>query len=235
MRVATVLVSMTPQLGTCKVAVSDDKGSVLFTNSADGMQVSEALDLGADGRKFLAIQADSSPYILSVLSFETNPKIIATIKNEYGFWIQDGCDDGLPHIWTADGAFQGDAEIVDIYHYDLLVPEVAFGLSGDKLVDATASCTPHFNHFVAALQKDLTPRETADFKNRQMKDAFRSGEVKGDILGIALANLYAGRSANSQKILREYWPTDDQARISDWMVQRRAAGVTAHLQDSALR
>jgi hypothetical protein len=233
MRVHEFTVLLSPRDGGCHLEVSGTVSGPLFERTATGMQVSSALDLAHDGRPFLLIQADTSPYTMWLLSLGPHPGVVASVKNGYGFWVQNGCADGRWHIWTEDGAFKGEPELVDVYHYDLLVPLVVLDVQGDKLFDATSLCKPYFERRIAAIRAGLTSLDIAAFKNGNINDAFRSRELKGKILGIAFADLYNGNNAAARGVLREMWPDKDQERVWRWMLQKRSKGVLAHLSDKA--
>jgi hypothetical protein len=217
----------------CHVEVKDLQGSLLFEHAATGMQVSSALGPTDEGRSFFVVQDDSSPNQLFVLGLGPHPRVLATIKNGYGFWIQNGCGDGRWHIWTADDAFQGDPELADVYHQDLFVPEVALDLHANKLIDGTSACKQHIDRRVAAVRASLTEREIAAFKNSAIKDAFRQGQVKGYILYIAFADLYAGQEKAARDVLRRMWPPEDEERVWNWMLQKRSEGILTRLKDTA--
>jgi len=181
----------------------------------------------------MVIQTVSSPYKLTVLSLGLHPGVLATVENGYGFWIQNGCADGRWHVWTSDSAFQNEPELVDVYHYDLLVPEVVLDVHGNKLVAVTPNCKLYFDHRIAVLRAGLTTQKIAAFRSHSIKDAFQSGEVKGKILGIVFTDLYIGQETTAHEALREMWPPEDQERVWQWMLKKRSEGVLMHLDSSA--
>ncbi len=231
--VESVTVRLTPQDGTCHLEVLDVQGNLVFQEVATGIQVSSVLHLTPDRRRFLLVQGDSSPNRLTILTVGPRPGILATVKNGYGFTVEDGCSDGRWHIWTADDAFQRVPELADVYHNDLFVPEVALDVRGDKLIDATSGCKPHFDRRVAGLRALLTAREIAAFKNHAIKDTFRSGQVKAYVLYIAFDYLYTGREQAAHEVLRKMWPADDAERVWNWMLQKRSEGILKHLEETA--
>src|SRR3954462_5985259 len=103
-----------------------------------------------------------------------------------GFWLQDGCTPKRWYLWTADAAFQNDPELIDIYHFDLIVPEVALNLANGKLVDVTSLCKPLFDSRIAQIKKQLLPKRLSQFKKRVGSTESRN-RTKGELLSIAFA------------------------------------------------
>jgi hypothetical protein len=235
LRVQSITVRLIHGGGTCHVEVSDLHGKLLFEHAANEMQVSSALGPTDEGRSFFVIQDDSSPVQLFVIGLGPHPQVLETIKNGYGFGIENGCADGHRHIWTADDAFQGDPELAGIYHQDLFVPEVALDIRGNKLADVTTTCKSHFDERVAAIRSAMTAQEIDAFRNRRIKDAFRSGQVKGYILYIVFADLYCGREKIAREDLHRMWPADDEQRLWGWILQKRSEGILARLDTAATK
>lgn len=232
LRVQNVTVRLLRGDGTCHVEVADLQGKVLFEHSATGMQVSSVLGLADESRRFFVVQVDSSPNQLFAFALGPHPQVLATIKNGYGFWVENGCGDGRSHIWTADDAFQGDPELADVYHQDLFVPEVVLDVHGNNLIDGTSTCKVYFDRRIAAVRASMTAQEIAAFKNRAIKDPFRSGQVKGYILYIAFADLYTGQEQAAHDVLRRMWPPADEERVWNWMLQKRSEGILTRLKDT---
>jgi hypothetical protein len=227
-------VQIVPQNGMCHVFVSNKQGESVFKYDATGIQVSSSIDLIREGQQFVLIQIDTDPYKLFVISFGSHPGVVATVENKYGFWIQNGCADGRWHIWTADGAFQGAQELIDVYHYDLIVPEVVLDLRGGKLVDSTPECKQYFDGRIAAARAELTKRQIETFRDGSIKDTFLSGEVKGKILGIVFKYLYTARDSEAKDFLEEMWPKKDVDRVWQWMTKKRSEGLLAHLEKAKM-
>ncbi len=232
MRLQGVTVRLIRGEGKCHVEVADLEGKLLFEHVATRIQVSSGLTSGEGGSGFFAIQADSSPYQLFFLRLGPHPRLIATIKNGYGFWIENGCRDGRWRIWTADDAFQGDPELADVYHHDLFVPEVALSVHGNALVNETPACKSRFDHRIAAIQSQVTPQELDAFRNHRIEDPFRSGQVKGYVLGIVFSDLYSGREEMAKSELHRMWPAEDEQRLWKWMLQKRSEGILSRLNVS---
>lgn len=234
MQVPGLMVSLVPRDTVCYLKVESFRGKILFESNETGIQVFSPVDLARDERQFLLVQVDSSPYRLEVIQIGSHPRIVTSVENKYGFWLQKGCADDRWHIWTADGAFQGAPELLDVYHYDLLIPEIALRLRGNSLVDASPSCRGYFDRRIAALRAGLTDQEIAAFRNNRIDDAFRKGEVKGRILGIIFAELYAGDKSAARQVLREMWPSKDQELIWRWILQKRSEGMLSHLNSAGM-
>jgi hypothetical protein len=115
--------------------------------------------------------------------------------------------------------------LTDIYHYDLIVPEVMLDLQGKKIVDGTPQCKEYFDRRIAATKAQLPTRHILRFKNHSIRDDFEAGRVKGDILGIVFSYLYTGREAAAKRALYEMWPADEVDEIWGWMTKKRSEGV----------
>jgi hypothetical protein len=233
LRTQSISVRLLRRDGTCHVEVADLQGTVLFEHVATGMQVSSVLGPTDESLRLFVVQVDSSPNQLFAFALGSHPRVLATIKNGYGFWVENGCGDGRSHIWTADDAFQGDPELADVYHQDLFVPEVVLDVHGNKLIDGTAACKRYFDRRIAAVRASMTAQEIAAFKNRALKDAFRSGQVKGYILYIAFADLYTGQEQAAHDVLRRMWPPEDEERVWNWMLRKRSEGILTRLKDTS--
>lgn len=222
-----ISIQMSPAADVCRVVVTNPSGKLLFTDTADSIQVSPALELGDTDQEFVLIQTDTDPYKLTIIRLTGEPAVVATITNRYGFWIQNDCADRRWHIWTADGAFSDDPEIKDIYHYDLIVPEVVFSLRGRKLVDVTPECKAHFDRRIARWAAKYGPRQISDFRMGRITDSFTAGQVKGAVLYRVLTQLYTGRPQLAKQTLRDEWPSGDVDRIWTWMNENRSQGMLA--------
>jgi len=212
----------------CRVSVESTTGESLLDESAYGIQVSQVIPFGQPLQDSIVIQIDGNPDTVYVVSLGRHPSISATIKNGYGFWLQDGCTPKRWYLWTADAAFQNDPELIDIYHFDLIVPEVALDLANGKLVDVTPLCKPLFDSRIAQIKKQLLPKRLSQFKKRVGSTESRN-RTKGELLSIAFAYLYTGRSNEARKVVEDFWPNDKRDEIFNWMSHKRAKGITSNL------
>jgi hypothetical protein len=71
----------------------------------------------------------------------------------------------------------------------------------------------------------LSAKEIDGFRDRKIKDEFSRGVIKGRILQIVLAYLYAGQEAKAQETLDKSWPPADKIRIWNWALNKRANGI----------
>lgn len=120
-----------------------------------------------------------------------------------------------------------------VYHYDLMVPEIALELRGTKLVDATPNCKVYFDEQVRLVRSWLKSTDISRFRAGRLTDDFHRGEVKGYILKIVFAYLYSGRNTEAQQVLSEMWPQKDTLRIWNWIIQRRSGGTLRQTVPSA--
>ena len=211
----------------CRVSVESTTGESLLDESAYGIQVSQVIPFGQPLRDSIVIQIDGNPDTVYVLSLGRHPSIAASIKNGYGFWLQDGCTPNRWYLWTADAAFQGDPELIDIYHFDLIVPEVALDLANGKLVDATPLCKPLFDSRIAQTKKQLSPERLLQFK-KGIGSMESRNQTKGELLSIAFAYLYTGRTKEARRVVKDSWPNDKRDEVFNWMSHKRAKGITSN-------
>lgn len=234
-RVGHFNIALTPENHLCHVAVVGPSKKAVFEYTSTGMQVFAGKDFTGDGEPDAIIQADDfNPYRLFVVSLGSHPGLVKTIENNYGFWLRNDCDDKRLRIWTSDAAFQGDKELVDVvYHYDLMVPEIALELRGTKLVDATPKCKGYFDEQVRLVRSSLTGSDVSRFRSEKIADDFHRGEVKGYILKIVFAYLYSGRENEAHQMLSEMWPQKDIDRIWNWIIAKRSEGTLRQTVPSA--
>jgi hypothetical protein len=208
--------------------LSKDK-KVIFEKTSEALQVFAEEKFGAKKQPCAVVQVNSTSPRLFIVSLGKKPGLLKTVSNQYGFWFQDDCDDRNIKIWTSDGAFQGDKEMLSIYHYDLYVPRVVLDLQGEKLVDATPKCKKYFDKAIKNCKSRLKNADLVGFKNGTIKKKFHSGEVKGRILFIVFSYLYSGRELEAKQELEKMWPPADKQRIWNWMMEKRSNGILRQL------
>ncbi len=234
-RVGQFRIVLSSEKHLCHVAVVLAASErTVFEYRSTGIQVFAGRDFTGDDEPDAIVQTDTTPYRLFVVSLGSRPGLVKTIENNYGFWLRDDCDDKRIRIWTSDEAFQGDKELVNVvYHYDLMVPEIALDLRGTKLVDATPKCKLYVNEQVRLTRSWLKPGDISRFRAGKLTDDFHRGRVKGYILKIVFAYLYSGRETQAHQMLSEMWPQKDTARIWNWIVQNRSEGTLRHTAPSS--
>src|ERR1035437_9011350 len=166
------MVILTPTNGMSHVSVLDVRQKSVFEYDSTGVQVFVGVGVTTDGNPKTIIQADTSPlYKLFIVSLGEHPRLLRTIENEYGFWLQDDCG-GKIRIWTSDGAFEGNPDLIDVYHYDLFTPNVVFEMQEEKLLDATPKCRLYFDKQIKSLRSRLTENDVNRFRTNQIADDF---------------------------------------------------------------
>jgi hypothetical protein len=220
----TYSVILSPSQNACHVEVLDAQQKSVFTYGALGMQVFVGNIATTDDGPSAVIQADGSPESLFVVSLGRHARLLKTIENAYGFWLQKDCD-GKVRIWTADGAFQDDPDLRDVYHNDLFTPDVVLEMRGDHLIDATAECREYFDQEISSLKSRISEREFENFRANRIADNFRRGQVKGYILKIAFCYLYTGREQEAKDFIDRVWPSNDVARLWQSITALRSDGV----------
>jgi hypothetical protein len=220
---------LTPVNGSCHVSILDAIHKSVFEHDATGMQVFVGMGVTTDGRPSAIIQADApSPYKLFIVSVGEHTRLLRTIENRYGFWLQDDCG-GKIRIWTSDGAFQRNSDLVDVYHYDLFTPGVVLEMEGEKLIDATPECRAYFDKQIESLRSRLPAGDVNRFRTNQIADAFHRGEVKGRILSIIFCYLYTHRETQAQEVLQQMWPSNDASRLWQSILKLRWSGVLSQV------
>jgi hypothetical protein len=218
-------VVLTPSNGMCRVAVLDALKKTVFEYSAPGMQIFVGVGATIDGSPNAIIQADTfNPYRLFIVSLRGHPRLLRTIENQYGFWLQSDCG-GRIRIWTADGVFEGDPDLADVYHRDLFVPLVVFELQGENLVDATPQCKEYFDNEARSFRSQLTEEDLKKFRTNRIADDFHRGRVKGKILTIIFRYLYTGQEKAAREAVQQMWPSQDAERLWQSIVKLRSEGV----------
>jgi hypothetical protein len=223
-------VILTPSNGMCRVSVLDAEKAPVFEYAASGMQVYVGVGVTTDGTSNAVIQADNPPKLF-VVSLGERPRLLRTIENQYGFWLQNDCD-GRIRIWTLDGSFQNDPDLADVYHGDLFTPDVVLELQGKTLVDATPKCRVYFDQEIESLRSSLKERDIQKFQAHQVTNSFDRGQIKGKILKATFCYLYTGREAEAKQFLQQTWPNDDRDRLWRSILRLRSEGVLRSLKDS---
>ena len=230
-----VIATIDPEGDSCRLSVRSAKGDVIFRHSASGLQVSAGLELDKDDEQFLIIQMDISPFELVIVRTGSHPAVVATLENEYGFWVQNDCADRRWHIWTADGGFGDDPVFAPIYHHDLLVPEVVISVRGDELSNITPQCRAYFGKRVSAVTASLSANQIDRFKWHEIKDEIKANEVKGQVLYAALTKLYIGQVKMARGTLNQMWPPSDIDQTWKWMLKKQSSGLLSKLSRSQIK
>jgi hypothetical protein len=224
-------VILTPANGMCHVSVLDARQRTIFQYDAWGLQVFVGIGVTTDGSRNAVIQAEtdtSVPIKLFVVSLGENPRLLRMIENQYGFWLQNDCG-GRIRIWTADGAFQGYPDLIDVYHYDVFTPVVVFEIQGEVLIDATPECRLYFDKQIESLRSQLPENDINRFRTNEIADSFHRGEVKGWIVSLIFCYLYTDRETEAKQVLQRMWPSNDADRIWQSIVQHRSDGVLSQV------
>lgn len=224
----TYSVILTPSKGTCHVAVFDAQQKSIFEYDAWGMQVFVGTGVTTNGNSNAIIQADGPPDRLFVVSLGEHARLLRTIENTYGLWLQNDCG-GKIRIWTSDGAFQDDPDLRDVYHNDLFVPDVVFEIRGGRLLDATPGCGGYFDREIRSIRSHVSEQEFENFRANRIADAFRRGQIKGYILKIAFCYLYTDREQQAKEFIDRVWPSNDSARLWQSITKLRSEGVLRNL------
>lgn len=222
-------VILTPSDRMCHVSVLDARKKSVFEYDASGMQVFVGVGVTTDGSPNAIIQAYTfHPYKLFIVSLGEHPRLIRTIENQYGFWLQDDCG-GRIRIWTSDGSFQEDPDLADVYYKDLFTPDIVFEIQEEKLVDATPTCREYFDEQIKSLRSGLTAEEVRRFRTNRIANDFHRGRVKGKILKIIFCYLYTDRETEAKQALQRMWPINDTDRLWQSIVKLRSEGVLSQM------
>jgi hypothetical protein len=223
-------VVLTPLRGSCHVEIRDAHQKTVFDYDGRGIQVFVGSGVTADTSPNAIVQSDGPPDRLFIVSLGDHARLLRTIENKYGFWLQNDRG-GKVRIWTADGAFQDDPDLRDVYHNDLFMPEVVFEMRGDKLVDATPECREYFDREINSARSHLPERAFENFRANRIADNFRKEQVKGYILKIVFCYLYTGREQQAKEFIDRVWPSNDSARLWKSITGLRSEGVLRNISE----
>lgn len=103
--------------------------------------------------------------------------------------------------------------------------DLYFVLQGDQFKDVTADFTTAAS--LDAMRKRLGTLPVERFRSLASTQdvAADLGETKAAILDLLLGNLYSGHEEEAWKVLQEYWPPSDEARIKQQVLAARAKGT----------
>jgi hypothetical protein len=223
----------------CKVRVKDETGRVVFEHQGDtfAMDPISGNDLNTDGLPDIVLveikRTADFRYSYFIISHSVNPPLVKEIRNEYGIWFERS-KDGRILIVTADDGFNNLPDMIDIYHYDLIIPELRFSLVGRSLKDVSSEIKRPYDDAIRRARAELSQSDINAFRAGKIKDEFDSGLIKGRILTIVLSYLYSGRQREAWEELSNMWPPEDRERIQRVILDARARGSLRLLQGSTV-
>lgn len=225
-------VVLSAESGSCQITVFDShRTSVFQYKSRWFIDAFVGTGVTENGKPNAIIQtpgASDKGYKLFVVSLGDQPHLITTIENQYGFWLQNDCGD-VTRIWTSDGAFQNDPDLIDVYLYDVFTPPVVLGVRGGRLFDATPECKPYFDKVIANTRVKLSEQQIRTFRSGRTPKEAAQGLVRGRILYIVFCYLYTDRENDAHQTVERMWPPQDAHRIWQSIIKRQAEGVLAQI------
>jgi hypothetical protein len=224
-------VMLLPSDGACHVSILDVNKKSVFDSTAPSMQIFVGHGLAAVAAPFALVQANlfaSGSNKLFIISLGQSPHLVQTVDNRYGFWLQDDCD-GQLRIWTSDGAFQNNTDLIDVYHHDVFTPPVVFEVRQGELFDATSECRQYFDKAIADARSKLSEQKIETFRSGGTPEEAAQGLVRGRILYIVFCYLYTGRENEARQTLQRMWPPQDTDRLWKSVIKLRAEGVLAQI------
>jgi hypothetical protein len=223
----------------CHAAVLSPIGKIAFeTEAAElGLDKESGKDINGGGEPDLVLFAQDGPpaygYTYSFVGLGQHPALLTQIQNGYGIWFKQFTSKGPIFILTADAGLRDLPGIREIYHFDLLIPEVIFRLRGDKLTDVSDQFQARYDAQIARAQNHLNPGVIERFRNERISNDFYRGEIKGWILTVVFSYLYSGRERQAWRALQQMWPTNDVAHVKKAILDCRSRGILSEVTPPA--
>ncbi len=211
---------------SCQVRISDMADRTVFVQDGEAMAMDpiSGTDVNGDGLPEIVIrERGTTKYAYYFITIGENPPLVRALENGYGISFERSAD-GKVVLVVPDDGFQGLPDLVDIYHYESVVPNIRFVLEKNALRDVSVEAQAYYDSKIKDARSALTPDDIVAFQRGTIQDRFHWGIVKGKILTIVLSYLYSGRSAQAWEALEKTWPPRDQARIRQVILAARAEG-----------
>ena len=119
------------------------------------------------------------------------------------------------------------------------LPAVVLRFANGHLLDAGSEFRSYFDREIEGLRRQLRSDDLRDFKGSNgtlfateslsAERAHHLRSVKAIVVKILWLHLYSGREVQAWNWLNEVWPTSDEARIRDAVLNAGARGIHAQL------
>jgi len=210
----------------CQILITDESGRSLFARRGKTFTIEpiSGTDVNMDGLPDIVIRGTNElGYVYFFISAKVDPPVFKTVRNGYGISFERS-DDGRAVLVVPDDGFRGLPDLLDIYHYESVVPKIRFMLNGCWLQDVSLKLRKSYDREIEKARSTLTREDIEAFKRGAIKDEFDRSGVKGKVLTIVLSYLYSGREKQAWQALDDMWPQEDGTRIRQVLVNARAKG-----------
>lgn len=216
-----------PTVASCRVRITDMADNhTLFVREGEAMAMEpiSGNDINGDGLPEIVIrERRNTKYIYYFITIGASSSLVRTFENGYGISFE-GSADGKVILVVPDDGFQGLPDLIDIYHYESVVPDILFVLEKNSLRDVSVEVQTYYDAKIKGARLALTPEDIVAFQRGTIQDRFNWGIVKGKVLTIIFSYLYSGRSVQAWEALEKMWPPRDQTRIRQVILAARSKG-----------
>ena len=146
----------------CLARITDNAGRTLFLQRGRVLTMEQisGSDINGDGPSDIVIRGErDSGYIYYFIGLKTNPPLFKTLENGYGIWFERS-DRGRVILVVPDDGFQGLPDLLDIHHYESVVPKIRFVLSGSCLQDMSGEYRRSYDSEIKKTQSTPSPMTT---------------------------------------------------------------------------
>ncbi len=185
--------------------ITDRAGKTLFQEVfvSVGEISGSGHDLDGDGSPDGAIcgRLRDGSLLTVFLSCSGRDNHVVTSTNGYGFSIRQESD-GRYVLTTAQDGFEGRELLREIYHYDLLIPDVYFRLGRDRLEDVTDRHHEEYRELAVKAEQSLSANDIGRLaREPQSKlEAFDRGRAEGRLMRAITAWIYAGEPRSARAL-----------------------------------
>lgn len=232
---------------SCRAILSWDTHDLVVANNAAEIDLDMfGVEVGT-GEAVVAFQVKQAEseccmrYL--IYSLQKPPQLLRTIVGARYFSAADTNLDGQVEIWTDDAAAVDGFEGLRASQLEF-PPVCVLRFEDGRLVDVSSEFASHFDRTIAKLRAEINPQELRIFKSgdghlsapasptgSQRSESAPLLHVKEQILELVWAYLYSGRDKQAWQTLSEMWPPGDVERIRSALVERRAHGMRAQVDD----
>jgi hypothetical protein len=225
-------------LGWNKLNLSVATNAAQVDLDAFGVDLGSGIPIAA----FQVKQSDSDCCMqYQVYSLKTPPRLLRTITGGSYFSAADKDLDGRVEIWTTDAAAVDGFDSLTLG--ELEPPTIILRFSRGKLLDVSPEFQSYFDGELERLHASVRGSDLREFKEsdgRLSPNEPLSAErmhylrrIKAAVLEIIWCYLYSGREQQAWRSLAEMWPPSDVSRIHTAILNARARGIGAQINDSS--